>query len=235
MKTLVMAMLTAATIATTVNAQPPAPEVAGKMPPNVGRERGMRPLPAGEELQQVTTFEGKAIKMIANDDYMYDGFYMLNGSDTLQVKFPPHLGSEITALVKSGTNVTGNGVLHNPPLGGKEIRMVSLTANGKTIIDVPPAITPTPPVEKFVQGDGKITSLQSDREGRVKGFIVDNKTILRIPPHVAMQLGSMAQTGVAIAFTGMHHAAKQGEVAAADYTIIHCNTITVNGRQYLVK
>lgn len=197
------------------------------------RERGMGPR-AKQALQPVTTYQGKVVKMSTNNDYVYDGFYILSGSDSILVKFPPHLGSQVTSAVKTGSPVSVNGVLHAPPFGGQEIRMVSITANGQTISDMPQATATTPPVETFVKGNGKITCLQTDREGRTNGFILDNKTVLHIPPQVAMQLRTMAANGTVIAYTGMQKTAKQGEVASANYNIVHCNTITVNGQQYLV-
>lgn len=227
MKKLVMAMLiTAAAITTTVNAQPPKPGGRDMQPPHPPRD---------EHLQPVSQFQGSVVKMSTNDDYVYDGFYMLNGSDSLLVKFPPHLGNQIAPLVKNGANVTVSGTLNYPSFGGKEIRMVSLTANGNTIYDAPPSRAPVLPAETFVKGSGKISATQTDREGRLNGFILDNKTILHIPPQVAAQIDAMAKTGAGIDYTGMQKTAKQGEVMAADYTIVHCNTITVNGQQYAVE
>jgi hypothetical protein len=235
MKKLMMAVLITATAFTgSVQAQP-GPGVPGMSPLPPGAGRGAIPPPPGGELQQVTAFQGRVVKMNSNDDYVYDGFYMLNGTDSLLVKFPAHLGSQVTGIAKTGTEVSVKGVLHIPPVGVKEISMVSLTANGQTIIDTPPDTAPTPPVETFVKGQGKIISLQADPDGRTTGFMVDNKTILHIPPHIAMQLGAMIQVGSNIAYTGMQKVVTQGEVSAASYAVVHCTTITVNGQQYLVK
>lgn len=219
------------------NAQQPVPNGNNGIqppPPPPGKERGMRPLPTpDQQLQKVATYQGKVVKMSANDDYLYDGFYLLTNGDSLLVKFPPHLGSQITGAVKTGSAVSVNGVLHIAPMGEKEIRMLSLTS-GKNIITDTALPAATPPLETYITGNGKITKLQTDREGRIKGFIVDDKTILHIRPHVATQLGTIAQTGAGIAYTGTKKANKQGEVSTADYTIVHCNTITVNGQQYVV-
>lgn len=227
--TILAVLITASAITNSVNAQLPAP----KEPPHGPHQKAPRMHDGG--LQQVTTVQGSVVKMAANDDFVYDGFYLLSGSDSILVKFPSHMGAQITAAVKTGSTVSVNGVLHYPPFGGKEMRMVSVTANGQTIADVMPATAPTPVVESTVTGNGKITSLQTGREGRVKGFILDGKTILKVPPHIAEQLGAMAQTGAAIAYTGTKKASKTGEVSTGNYSIIHCQTITVNGQQYLVR
>lgn len=230
MKKLVMAVLiTAATIAT-ANAQPPAP---GAPRPGPGGP-GMAPPPPMRQLQQVSQFQGRVVRMNVNDDYVYDGFYMLNGSNSLLVKFPPHLGNQIVPVVKKSANVTVSGTLNYPPFGGKELRMVSLTAGGQTIYNAPPAIVSVPPVETFVNGSGKISGTPTDREGRVNGFKLDNTTILRVPPDVAYQLTTLSQNGATVAYTGMQKQVQPGEVASANYKIIHCNTITINGQQYMV-
>lgn len=119
-------------------------------------------------------------------------------------------------------------------MGEKEVRMINLTSGSNTITDTttPPAM---PPVETYITGKGKITQLQTNREGMVNGLVVDNKTILRVPPPVAIQLNTIAQKNASIAYTGMKKASNRGEVSAADYTIVNCKTIMVNGQQYIVQ
>jgi hypothetical protein len=172
--------------------------------------------------------------MKVNDDFVYDGFYMLNGSDSMLVKFPAHLGNQVMSAVKLGSTISVNGLLHYPPFGGKEIRMVSLIVNGSTIYDIPPTNPPTPPLETFVSGSGKIITQQTNREGRPIGFILDSKTILRIPPHLGYQLSGLLQNGTTVTYTGMKKQAQDGEVSSADYTIIHCRTININGQEYMM-
>lgn len=220
--------------ATIINAQTPPP------PPGMplvaqGDKRMAPPPPAAEQsLQEVTAFNGKVVKLAANDDYVYDGFYILNGNDSLLVKFPPHLGNTITKAANVGSSITVNGVQNTSPSGQKEIRMVSITANGNTIANTPPANS-IPPVESVVNGSGKVSSLQTNREGRVSGFMLDNNTILRIPPHANNQLASLVQQGASISYTGNKKAANTGEAMSANYTIIHCTTLTLNGKQYLIQ
>ena len=176
----------------------------------------------------------KWLSWSANDDYVYDGFYMLNGRDSLLVKFPPHLGNTITKAAGVGSSITVNGVENTSPAGQKEIRMVSITANGNTITNTPPANS-TPPVETVVNGSGKVSNIQTNREGKVSGFMLDNNTILRIPPHVSEQLANLVQQGSSLTYTGNKKAANSNEAVAANYTIIRCTTLTVNGKQYLVQ
>lgn len=186
------------------------------------------------QLQQMTTTQGKVVKFEVDYDYIYDGFYLNTGSESVLVKFPPHLGSQIVGAVKTNSDVTVNGVLDYSPFGDRELRMESLTANGKMIYNYPPSHPPVPPMEKFVSNSGKITSQQVDREGSLIGLITGNNTILRIPPHVGYQLGNMLQNATNVTYTGLQKQPEDGEVTSANYTIVHCRTININGQEYFL-
>jgi hypothetical protein len=216
-------------VCSTVNAQAPPPGP------------GARPPGPGAALQPVSAFQGRVTGLSANDDYIYDGFYLQTAQDSMLVKFPGHLGTQITSLVKAGSMVTVNGTLEYPPFGGKEIRMLSLTANGQTVYDTPPtpptapAAPPAAPADNFVNGNGKVVGTELDREGRMNGLLLDNKTVLRIPPGIAAQLAGLAKNGAQVGYSGMQKMPQTGEVAAGDTKIVHCNTISINGQQFLVR
>jgi hypothetical protein len=221
-----------------VNGQVPPPGAAGPPPPaGLG---ALAPGPGGPgapgaALQPVAAFQGRVTRLSANDDYVYDGFYLQTAQDSMLVRFPVHLGAQITSLVKAGGTVTVNGTLENPPLGGKEVRMVSLSINGQTIYDSPPAAPAAPPADNFVNGNGKVVGTQMDREGRMNGLLLDNRTILRIPPGTAGQLAGLAKDGSQVGYSGMQKTPQTGEVAASDMKVVHCNTISINGQQFLLR
>ncbi len=191
----------------------------------------------GRGFEQVTVYNGKIGELSYNDDYVYDGFYLQVNDQNLFVKFPPHLGSQIVPVLKKGSNVTVNGVIHYPRHGGQEIKMVSMVVNGTTIYDTPPMKPRGRGFrnEEFVSGSGKITQLQVSKSGSLRGFVLDNKTILRVPPHNAYQLGQLVSVGATVSYTGGVKSKHEGEVAHDNYTIVHCNTITIDGTQYLVR
>ena len=191
--------------------------------------------PPAETLQTVTAYQGKVVRLVTNDDFVYDGFYMLSNNDNLLVRFPPHLGMQITDAVKQGSTVTVNGVYNVAPMGEKEVRMVTINANGKTIVDAAPPAPQTQPVETYVSGNGTITQLQTNREGEVSGAIIDDKIILRMPPHVARQLNNVLRNNTKVLYTGMKKQGSNGEATTGNYAIVHCKTITLNGQQYLVE
>ena len=216
---------------------PVGPKLAGPIEKGPGQRPplGIRPAPGEPGLRTVNTVTGKVVKLQANDDFVFDGFYMISGSDSLLVKFPAHMGSQISPVAKPGSQITVSGVSENQGSGTKEMRMVSITAGGKTLTDNPPATPITPAQESTVTGNGKVTSLQTDREGNVNGAFIDNKAVLRFPPHVSAQLGNTLTKGSAISYSGSQKNKEQGEILLEDNKVIRCNTITVNGQQYLVR
>ena len=113
--------------------------------------------------------------------------------------------------------------------------MVSLVSKGQTLYDSPPAAPATPPMDNFVNGNGKVVGTQLDREGRMNGLLLDNKTILRIPPGTAGQLAGLTKDGAQVGYSGMQKTAQAGEVVANNMKIVHCNTISINGQQFLVR
>jgi len=217
-----------------VNGQtpPPPPPPPGVPAPGPGGPRMAVP---GAALQPITAFQGRVTRLSVNDDYVYDGFYLHTEQDSMLVRFPAHLGAQVTALVKAGSTVTVNGTLESPPAGDKEIRMVSLSSKGQTLYDSPPAAPLTPSADNFVNGKGKVVGTQLDREGRMNGLLLDNKTVLRIPPGIAGELAGMAKDGAQVGYSGMQKTPRSGEVAANDMKIVHCNTIIINGQQFLVR
>jgi len=219
---------------------PPAGVPAAGGPAAGGPLAGPRLLPGGpapreQGLRPVTTVQGKVVKLIANDDFTFNGFYLLNGSDSLLVKFPAHMGSQVMPLAKTGSNISVAGVVENPPFGSNELKMVTLTSGGKTLTESSPNVPTAPAQETTLTGSGKISALQTNREGIVTGIFTDDKTLLRFPPHIGSQLGNMVAKGNTISFSGSQKNKAEGEVQLENYKIIHCNTLTVNGQQYLVK
>ncbi len=233
---------TAAPVTPAVPAPPPPP---GPIPGGPGLQApppaappppapGMVPPPPPGQLQEVQTYTGTIVSLAANDEFIYDGYNIADHGDTLLVKFPPHLGASLKAGLTPGAKVTVTGTMNIAPTGQREIRMLSVSTGGKTISDT--GVSPLAPVpETFISGSGKITGLQLNRENMLAGLLVDNNTVLRIPPLSAMQLASSLQVGAAVAFTGMKRAINAGEALQGNYTLVHCQTITVNGHQYLAQ
>lgn len=241
MKTILFA---AALSAVAISQQTYAQSAPPPPPPTIGPGAAPRPGPGGppapgmrpeEGLRTVTTTQGKVAMLTTNDDYVYDGFVMLNGSDSIWVKFPPHMGKQMTSAIKAGSTVSVSGDLNTNPEGKKDLRFISISAGGQTLTDTPPVTPPVPVAETTTSGSGRITAVQTGRMGEVKGFVLNSNTILKVPPHVASQLNDLIKTGATVSYTGNKKAAADGEVSTGNYTVVHTQTITVNGQQYITR
>ncbi len=226
--TLLMALTILTAIVAVQSSAQPGP--AGRLPAP-GPDGG----PRRQALQQVNAYNGQVGEWTTNDDFIYDGFYLQSTQGKFLVKFPAHMGDQLLKTIKKGNAVTVNGVEEINPAGEREIRLVNLIANGKTIVDAPPATLPDPSAETQTSGSGKITAFQKNREGEVNGYILDEKIILRVPPHVNRQLDTLIAKGSAVSYSGIKKSATNGEASSGNYTIIHCQTITVNGTQYMIR
>ena len=186
----------------------------------------------GGNLQQVTTISGTIAEWTYNDDFEYDGLYLNTGSASVFVKFPPHLAQQVRDL---GKNLTVNGVFHFNREGVQELKMTSMSGNGQTVYDQKPMRNEVYVQEPFVNSEGKVKQLQINKKGDTVGYILENSILVRIPPRSAFQLSQMVQIGSVIGYTGVEKTLKSGHVRASDYKIIRCQTISVNGTQYMVR
>ena len=88
-----------------------------------------------DSLKQTTSITGQTGAWMSNDEYVFNGFYLQTSTENQLVKIPLHMGSRLTAIVKTGKTVSVNGVVNVTPTGGKEIYLVSVTVDGETIYD----------------------------------------------------------------------------------------------------
>lgn len=209
-----------------VNAQAPVPPKGPHPAPGMEKPR------PEEMLKEITTLSGTVSKMSANNDFVYDGFYLNSNGGQVLVKFPPHLGSRITELVRQGNQISIKGFEDVAPNGEKSFRMKSITANGKTVEDTPPAVPQTPPQEVSVTKSGTITDLQKNKEGdAVVGIFVDD-TLVKMPPHIYRQFGQSLAKGAKVSFTGFKKPDYTGEVAERKFSIVRAKTLSINGKEY---
>ena len=167
-----------------------------------------------------------------NDDFLYDGFYLQSEGGSYLVKFPPHMAK---AVYDCGKTVKVHGMLKRSPQGGEEIHISSVEGNGMTAIHIPPQRPTKVPIEDFVSGKGTVKSLQLNKKGDVSGYFLDENIILRVPPHIARRLTQLVQENTSLEYAGIVKTLKAGEMSKDDYKIIRCQTITINGTQYIIK
>jgi hypothetical protein len=137
-------------------------------------------------------------------------------SDGTEVKTPPHLSTQLAYSVKPGDTVTIHG-LHAAALPLVEAVSITNEATGRTVVDNGPpgpgralgAGTPIPGPNE-VQGRVRMT-LHGPR-GEVNGALIENGTVLRLPPPDANRFADPLQPGQALVAEGDGFASALGKV-----------------------
>ena len=184
------------------------------------------------QFQQVTTISGTIAEWTYNDDFEYDGLYLNTGGESVFVKFPAHLAEQVQAL---SNNLSVSGYFHFTRHGEQEFKMISITGNGQTVYEQKPMRQYNYVQEPYINGEGRVTQVQLSKSGNVHGYILDNGVILRASPRSSCQLAQMIQVGSVIGYSGIEKVLKQGHVRASNNKIVHGQTISVNGNQYVVR
>jgi|GEM_PF-2215789 len=181
-----------------------------------------------------STFSGNLSGWETNDDYTYCGFYLQGETKRYLVRFSPNMGNQLVSELKMGNRITVNGVEEKDTLNGEAVKLVSITTDGKYIYNRTFNESTKPPIENFIFGSSKIKLLQKNRQGYIKALILEDKTILRIPPGILQELNTVLTVGVYISYSG-YQAIRNGEFALVNYSIIRCITFTINDKHYLIR
>jgi hypothetical protein len=169
------------------------------------------PPPAGGPLlawQQSMTIGGTVTRFTLTPRGDLDGLILGDGT---QVHVPPHLSAELAAAVKPGDGVSVSG--SRSPSGVVFIAAsVTDNASNQTVVDRgPPApglMPPPPPPGVPASGaqntmvQGRVQRLLRGPAGDVDGALLDDGTILRMPPHVAYQFATLLVPGQTVAAQG---------------------------------
>ena len=204
--------------------------------------KGERGGPRGERggLQTITDVRGTLSSYVANnDDQVYDAFVLKPESGAADtVRFPRHLGQQLMAAAKAGSAVTVSGVRHTGPDGRPHFRFVSLASGSQTVNDAPPVRPTTPPTPETTTAKGSIKELRRDPKGRIRGVVLNDQTVVQLPPHALEQLGDKLTVGTALEATGNLRTAQAGEARVAGTTaprVVHAQTLALGGVKYLVR
>ena len=151
-----------------------------------------------------------------------DGLILTDGTE---VKTPPHLSSEIAFSVKPGDKVAIHGLRAAAlPL----VRAVSITdeATKNTIVDDGPrgpggpppppggpgAAPPPPPGAVVTEATGRVRMSLHGPEGDINGALLEDGTVLRVPPPDAYRLASLLAPGQTVFAQGSAFASPLGKV-----------------------
>jgi hypothetical protein len=151
-----------------------------------------------------------------------DGLILKDGTE---VKTPPHLSSEIAFSVKPGDKVVIHGLRAAAlPL----VRAVSITdeATKNTVVDDGPhgpgrrppppggpgAAPPPPPGANVTEATGRVRMSLHGPEGDINGALLEDGTVLRVPPPDAYRLASLLAPGQTVFAQGSAFASPLGKV-----------------------
>ncbi len=172
------------------------------------------------DASQLPTVKGKVAQYDLTPRGDVDGLILDDGTE---VHFPPHLGTEIVAVVKPGDAVTVHG-LKARALPLVQAMSVTADASGKTVQDNgPPGGAPGgpmggpgghgphhghPPGPMMMGGSQKMTAQGTIKaqlhgpRGDLNGVLLNDGTIVKLPPPEAARLGDEIKTGQTIYVEG---------------------------------
>jgi hypothetical protein len=195
--------------------QPPAGTVAAQAPPSPSG-------PATYDVQQLPETRGTVQRFTLTLRGDLDGFVLTDGTD---VHLAPHLSAQLAAAVRPGDSVSVRGYRSvTVPL--VVAAAVTDAATNETIVDrgpPPPGFGPPPPPPPGVPTPG---AQQTSLNGRVQtsiygppgdlnGAVLDDGTIVRLPPPTAYQSASLLAPGQAISVRGWELSTAYGRVIDA--------------------
>ncbi len=155
-------------------------------------------------------------------------------TDGTEVHVPPHLSSQLAAAVRPGEAVRVLGWRSGVP---NFIVATSLTGQrGQSVVDQgppPPGVRPPPPPpgqpapgaqQAAVQG--RVQQVLHGPRGDENGALLDDGTIIRVPPPIAWQVSSVLQPGQVVTAQGWALSNSYGRV-------IHAQSIGASAPQVM--
>jgi hypothetical protein len=196
---------------------PPAPRAddpAGAMPPPAPpRPRALVPAVPGNDTASNALVSGTLSRLTINPEGTVDGFVLTDGT---LVRLPPHLGSQLTALVKTGDRVTVAGERRVDD----EIRarVVRNDGGGASLSDQPRA-----PVAPMLRGvnlarlsvSGVVRRVTRAPRGEPDGVMLDSGAIVKLTVPAAQQFGALLAPGERVAAVGYGTRNAYGEALQA--------------------
>lgn len=198
---------------------------AQPMPPQAPAWPAAGPVPltrgSAYEGQQLPETRGTVQRFTLTPIGELDGFLLADGT---QVHLPPHLSTELAAAVRPGDSVSVRGY-RSPSAPLVVAAEVLDTATNRTIIDQgppPPGSRPPPPPPGAPAPGAQQTSVNGQIRmplygpgGDVNGALLEDGTILRLPPPEAARSAGLLVPGQTITTQGFALGTAYGRVIDA--------------------
>ena len=178
-------------------------------------------------LDEVATVKGKITEWTYNDFLVYEGFILESEGKEYTVRFPRNLATQLMELKE---NITVVGFLRYNPEGKLFMDLVSAESNGKKVDYGTPN-----QLQSNASGKAKVKRLYYNKKGYMAGYILDNNVVLLlISNNAAKQLNELIDVGTELEYTGKDAALKHGEATVDNLIPVIGQTITLEGKQYLI-
>ncbi|WP_155951284.1 hypothetical protein [Rhizobium mesoamericanum] len=131
-----------------------------------------------QDAQQLPAFRGTVAQYTLSPRGDVDGLILTDGTE---VHLPPHLSTALVFAVKPGDAVTVRGLrAYSIPM----IAAVGVTndASGQNVIDTGPSGSAPGAPGELMSVQGRIKSALHGPGGEINGAVLDDGTILRLPP-----------------------------------------------------
>ena len=144
--------------------------------------------------------EGTVSQYLLNPRGEVDGLLL---EDHTVIKFPPHLARELVEVINPKERVRANGHLEAEKL--LKGHVIANLERGQAIRE----IKPTPPERAVALGPlqslsaaGTIRLIKRNPHGDIDGVVLDDRTLLHLPPHAGRQFAKLLREGEPIAGIG---------------------------------
>lgn len=115
------------------------------------------------------------------------------------VTFPPHLGAALSPLLQAGERVEVAGYGRRTASGMPRIELATLAVAGRSFS------MPRPWQFTSYEGSGKVMQFNYNAEGEVDGFLLEDGTFCKTPPHLGRTLMRMIALGSEVSVSGFAH------------------------------
>lgn len=147
-------------------------------------------------IQQLPQFKGTVARYSLKPRGDVDGLLM---SDGTEVHFPPHMSAQLVYAVKPGDAITVRG---QKAYGASLIDAVAITndASGLTVVDRGPDHGPRAMAwaDQLISAQGRVQAVIHGKRGEVNGALLEDGTILRLPPPEAERFAALLVPGQSI-------------------------------------
>jgi hypothetical protein len=164
---------------------------------------------AGYDPDQFPAIQGKVAQYSLTPRGEVDGLILDDGT---QVHLPPHLGAQLVFAIKPGDTITVRG------LKSREIALIEAVSvtNDATHVSVVDTGPPDPRgAGQSLQANGHVKAQLHGPRGDLNGVLLEDGTIIHLPPDEADRLAAQLAVGQPLYVTGQGIASPLGKVIEA--------------------